>query len=211
MKSLSALTLLAMSLPLAAENIDNARNQEIGTSATVEGYVTVASGQFTGFSYDQGFAIQDEEAGIYISVGTNPALQLNQKVRVSGTLNSSFNQTVLFADVADIEVLSGAKNIAATDINTGAVNDDSEGTLVNIKGTVTYGPIDDLPYGWSFKVDDGSGPVAVFIASTVNMNPFEIPWLQVGQSVSVTGLSSEFADHFEVNPRRRGDLVKVGN
>ena len=72
---------------------------------TIEGYVTVPSGRFTGFSFDQGFAIQDKEAGIYVSVADNPDLHLHQHIKVTGQLNSSFNQLVLSADIEDVDIL----------------------------------------------------------------------------------------------------------
>ncbi len=196
--------------PAKAEGINDARSENIGTQVTVEGYVTVPSGKFTGSSFDQGFAIQDSAAGIYVSVASNPALTLNQRVIVTGTLSSSFNQLMLSADAADVQTLGGAKHIKPTAFNTGDINNHSEGLLVNVKGTVTSNPIDDLPYGWKFNMDDGSGEITIFIPSTVNLNPFNVPWLVPGQTVSLSGLSSEFDDHFEINPRHRGDLVKIG-
>ena len=203
-----AVLVFALSLSAVAGDIADARAQGVGATVTVEGYVSVASGTFTGFSYDQGFAIQDDSAGIYVSIAVDPALHLNKYVRVTGTLASSYNQLVLSADIADVEVLSGASRVAATEMATGDINNDSEGTLVAVEGTVTSGPVYDLPYGWKFYVNDGSGDITVFIASTVsNLDPFDVPWLVVGQKVRVTGMSSEFADHFEINPRRRGDLT----
>ena len=65
-----------------------------------------------------------------------------------------------------------------------------------------------MPYGYKFLMDDGSGEITIFIASTVNINPFELLWLVPRQKIRVTGLSSEFDDLFEVNPRRRADLTR---
>jgi len=201
----------SMSVSAIADGIEDARTQALGTTVTIEGYVTVASGTFTGFSFDQGFAIQDDDAGIYVSVAVNPSLNLNKHVRVTGTLSTSYNQLVLSADVADVEILQGAKRISSSEMNTGSINNTSEGLLVAVEGAVTSGPFDDLPYGWKFFMDDGSGDITIYIASTVNFNPIDVPWLVPGQQVRLTGLSSEFGDHFEIEPRRRGDLVKIGN
>ncbi|MFT4925909.1 MAG: hypothetical protein ACI8WB_002004 [Phenylobacterium sp.] len=65
---------MVISMSTVAEGIDNARSEVIGTPVTVEGFVTVPSGQFSGSTFDQGFAIEDSQAGIYISVATNPGL-----------------------------------------------------------------------------------------------------------------------------------------
>jgi hypothetical protein len=50
-------------IPIAA-----ARTQEQGTSVAIIGLVTVPSGNFRSFSEDEGFAIQDQTAGIWISL-----------------------------------------------------------------------------------------------------------------------------------------------
>jgi len=209
MRLFFAVAIFVLSLPAIAGDIADARAQGPGAIVTVEGYVTAPSGVFSGFSFDQGFAIQDHSAGIYVSVAENSALQLNKHVRVTGTLSSSFNQLVLAANVADVQVLNGAKHIATTPVSTGDINDDSEGLLVSVEGLVTVGPVDDLPFGWKFYLDDGSGEITIFIASTVNLNPFDVPWLMPGQKVRLTGFSSEFDDHFEINPRRQGDLIPM--
>lgn len=212
MKIITALTLIFGMISAAiADGIADARLQALGTTVTIDGYVSVASGTFTGFSFDQGFAIQDDDAGIYVSVAINPSLNLNKHVRVTGTLSTSYNQLVLSADIADIEILTGAKHVDTTEMNTGNINHSSEGLLVAVEGAVTSGPFDDLPYGWKFFMDDGSGNITIYVASTVNFNPLNVPWLVPGQQIRLTGLSSEFGDHFEIEPRRRGDLVKLGN
>ena len=190
-------------------DLADARQLDLGTTVTVEGYVTVASGSFTGSTFDQGFAIQDDTAGIYVSIADNPDLNLNAHVRVTGTLAESFNLLILQTDLANIEVLPGAKRQPSAEVATGDINETTEGLLIAIEGTVTRGPQDDLPYGWKLWVDDGSGEITIFIPSTVSFNPFDVPWLVPGVDVRLTGFSGEFDDHYELNPRRRGDLVKM--
>ena len=207
-KYIAIICAFAITTPVFADGIADARIAELGTQVTIEGFVTVPSGRFTGFSFDQGFAIQDKEAGIYVSVADNPDLRLHQHIKVTGLLNSSYNQLVLSAGIEDVEVLKRKRRIRPTRMQTGSINDDTEGTPVTVKGTVTQGPIDDLPYGYKFYMDDGSGEITIFIASTVDINPFELTWLVPGQKIRVTGLSSEFDDHFEVNPRHRADLTR---
>lgn len=211
MYKLTAICLTALSLSVSAQNIKNARQQPLGTEVTVSGFVTVPSGSFEGFSFDKGFAIEDEQAGIYISMPTDLNLQLNKNIKVTGTLASSFNQLILLTDKTQVERLKGAKKTHPAPIVTGDINDQSEGYLVQTTATVVSEIQNDLPYGWKFLIDDGSGEVTVFIASTVKFDPMNIPWLKVGQDIQVTGLSSEFDDHFEINPRKRGDILPVNN
>lgn len=54
-------------------SIADARNKPLGTVVTVEGSVTVPSASFTSSTFDQGFAIQDATAGIYVSTTFDPA------------------------------------------------------------------------------------------------------------------------------------------
>src|SRR6202035_1837945 len=61
-------------------DIGAARQLPLGTVVTVEGSVTVPSGDFSSSSFDEGFAIQDHTGGIYVSVATNLGLTVRQRV-----------------------------------------------------------------------------------------------------------------------------------
>jgi hypothetical protein len=73
---LAALTMTACSgseesLPPNQEEgvtIAEARALSVGTSTTVEGFVTVAPGTFNSATGDQGFALQDKTGGIYVTL-----------------------------------------------------------------------------------------------------------------------------------------------
>ena len=54
-----------------AISIAQARSLPLGTEVTIDGLVTVASGTFSSSTFDQGFAIQDNTGGIYVSVPVN--------------------------------------------------------------------------------------------------------------------------------------------
>jgi hypothetical protein len=64
--------------------IVTARVQAQGTTVAVMGLVTVPSGNFRSSSGDEGFAIQDQTAGIWISVKKNLKFKVGQRVLVSG-------------------------------------------------------------------------------------------------------------------------------
>ena len=72
--------------------IVTARVQAQGTTVVVMGLVTVPSGDFRSSSGDEGFAIQDQTAGIWISVQKNLKFKVGQRVLVSGTLGQSFGR-----------------------------------------------------------------------------------------------------------------------
>ena len=189
-------------------SIADARNLPPGTVVTVEGSVTVPSGSFTSSTFDQGFAIQDETAGIYVSTAFDSGLNFHHHVRVTGTLgDDGFGLLVLRpASEADVVKIPGATNIAPATVSTGDVSEATEGLLVEVEGIITRGPTDDLPYGYSVFIDDGSGETQIFIPASTGVNPFNIPWVTVGNSIRVTGFSAQFLGQYEVLPRFRGDI-----
>jgi DNA/RNA endonuclease YhcR with UshA esterase domain len=70
---------------------------------------------------------------------------------------------------------------------------------------ITQGPINDLPFGHKFFIDDGSGEITVYVnrGTRVDVRP-----LAVGQLIQVTGFSSQFTDHYEIDIRGRQDLTQ---
>jgi hypothetical protein len=191
--------------------IADARAEPLGTVVTVEGAITVPSGRFAASTFDQGFAVEDDTAGIYVSIAENQGLNYNRHVRVTGTLDDDgFGLLVLRpADASDVETIPGATLIEAQPVATGDVSEATEGSLVEVSGTVTRGPTDDLPFGYSVFVDDGSGETQIFIPATTGVNPFTIPWVEVGQAIRVTGFGAQFLSQYEVLPRKRGDLHRA--
>lgn len=191
--------------------IADARAEPLGTLVTIEGAITVPSGQFAASTFDQGFAVQDDTGGIYVSIAENLGLSLNRHVRVTGTLDDDgFGLLVLRpGTAADVERRPGATRVDAEPAATGDISEATEGLLVEVVGVITRGPTDDLPFGYSVFIDDGSGETQIFIPATTGINPFRIPWVEVGRSIRVTGFSAEFLGQYEVLPRKRGDLHRV--
>jgi DNA/RNA endonuclease YhcR with UshA esterase domain len=194
----------------AAISIAEARAAEPGTLVTVEGSVTVPSGRFSASTFDQGFAIQDGSAGIYVSVADDPKLNNHRRVRVTGVVgDDGYGQLVLRPGVdADVEILQGAARVAARQVATGDVGEATEGLLVEVTGSVVRGPTDDLPYGYSVYIDDGSGETQIFIPASTGINPFRIGYLDEGVAIRVTGVSRQFQNNLEVLPRTGGDIQR---
>lgn len=203
--------------PFSSQEMDiaAARNQPLGTVVTVKGAVTVPSGAFTSFSFDQGFAIQDKTGGIYVSVPDDLNLEVKQKVRVSGTLVDSFGLLVLTN--ASVEIQNGKKKVKPEEVDTGDINESTEGRLVEVVGTITQPVGDDEPFGYRLFVDDGSGEIQAFIAVSTGIDALNLPFLVPGQRVRVTGFSGHFVnlnedppqDHYEINPRFPADIEPV--
>ncbi len=208
---LCAASLLVQSAFAGDSTVSHARSVEPGSRVTVEGSVTVPSAAFSSSTFDQGFALQDDSAGIYVSLSDDPHLQLHRRVRVTGEVgDDGFGQLVLRPDsLHDVEVLKGAWAYRPQSVSTGSVGETTEGLLLEVEGTIIRGPTNDLPYGYSLFIDDGSGEVQVFIAASTGINPFRIGYLRPGTTIRVTGLSSQFLASIEVLPRTTGDIHRA--
>ena len=209
-RNLLAVLILAAAASAQAEviTIAEARSLPLGTVVTVEGSVTVPSGAFAASTFDQGFGLQDDTAGIYVSTADNPNLNFNRRVRVTGTLaDDGFGLLVLRpASLADVQALPGAAPVEPTPVATGLVSEATEGLLVEVTGTLTRPIVNDLPFGYQVFIDDGSGETQVFIAASTGINPFTIPFLVRGAEITVVGFSGQFLTQYEVLPRHRGDI-----
>jgi hypothetical protein len=90
-------------------------------------------------------------------------------------------------------------------VRTGSVGEPNQGSLVRAAGVITQGPIDDLPYGHKFFIDDGSGAIDVYVNLGTNV---DVEPLAVGQRIVVTGFSSQFDGVPEIDIRGPRDLAQ---
>ncbi len=184
--------------------IGTARTMPLGTVVTVEGTVTVPSGAFSSSSFDEGFAIQDHTGGIYVSVADDLGLTVRQRVLVTGQLVDSFGLlTLVPASDGDVEVAGGhGPRVKPLWVRTGSVGPANQGLIVRVVGVITQPVLPDPPFGNKVFVDDGSGPIRVFVNTSTGI---DVSGLQQGQLLSVVGFSSAFNDP-EIDPRFQTDL-----
>ncbi|WP_437522826.1 DNA-binding protein [Sorangium sp. So ce726] len=193
----------------AVVTIAEARALAEGSTATVEGLVTVAPGTFNSATGDQGFALQDATGGIYVGLPDAIDLELDVRVRVTGRLGQTAQQTVLNAERASVTVLGGIGPVEPTFVTTGSVNagERFEGLLVHVKGRVTSAVEDDQPHGFKVYVDDSSSNAQVFVHIVGGQPVIDTASLAVDKTVDVTGLVVHYEAAYAVAPRRAGDLV----
>jgi uncharacterized protein YdeI (BOF family) len=185
-------------------SIAAARRLPLGTSATVEGVVTVPSGIFKASISDEGFAVQDKTGGIYVSMSTNASLRAGERVRVTGKLTESMGTlTIVAAGAEALERRGRGSQVKPLVVSTGGVNERTEGRLVRVAGRITRAVGNDLPYGFRLFINDGTGEVQVFISASTGINTSD---LRLGQRVGVTGLGGQYKDHYEVSPRFSSDI-----
>ena len=185
-------------------SIAQARGLPLGTVVTIEGSVIVPSGDFSSSTFDQGFAIQDSTGGIYVSFPDNLGLALRQRVRVTGTLADTVLPGLLvLVDVTVDKTHRSGPKIQPLPVATGDIGEATEGSLVQITGTISQPIVNDLPFGFILVVNDGSGDVNVFVCASTGI---DVSGLSQGQTIQVTGFSGQFADHYEVDPRVQDDI-----
>lgn len=184
--------------------IRDARALVSGSITTIRGTVTVPSGAFVSSTYDQGFAIQDKTGGIYISTQTNHRLKLGDTAEVTGVLGQSYGLTIVTpSNGRSVLIKHDDHSVTPQRIATGHVNEASEGRLVNIRGVVSQQVARDLPYGYKFYVNDGTGEIQVFVSTSCNL---DLSQIAVGKPVNITGFSGQFDTTYEVQPRIQKDI-----
>ena len=188
-------------------SIAEARGLPSGTVVTIEGSVTVPSGSFKSSISDEGFAIQDGSGGIYVRMSTNLGLRVRQQVRVTGKLAESNGLLVIVpSNARSIKVLGRGTEVRPETLSTGKVNEMTEGRLVKVTGTITKPVHSDPPYGFRFFVNDGTGEIQVYVSASTKIHE---RGFEPGRRVRVIGLSGQYKDHYEIDPRFPADISLI--
>jgi DNA/RNA endonuclease YhcR with UshA esterase domain len=211
LRSLAHLSALVLAVTACSDDdapsIADARGNASGAKVTVEGYVSVPPGAFVSALGDEGFAVQDDTAGVYVKVTEKQTFSLGTRVRVTGTLDEQDKLRIVKAVPADIATLSGTKQVTAKEVGTGAVNESVEGQLIRVTGPITKTFMDDSPYGYKLYINDGSGEIQVFVHVSAGLDKAMLQGLTAGQRITVTGLAAQFDTTYEVAPRQPSDLT----
>jgi hypothetical protein len=102
----------------------------LGSRVTVEGTVSTSSGAFASSFFDAGFGMQDERAGIYVSLQTDLHVMPGDRVRVTGVLADSFGLLVLLPDdPGDVDRRGHQRPPEGRRVATGAVGESTEGLV----------------------------------------------------------------------------------
>jgi hypothetical protein len=200
-RSLIALFALSTAAAGASANphstpISAARQRALGSTVTIRGTVTVPTGAF-----DTGFAVQQGNAGIYVLDSGSATRELGERVQITGTLVDSFGQLAI-APTA-ITALAGGAHIPPRRESTGSVGEATEGRLLKLEGEMVGDLIDDGPFGFKLDIDDGSGPIQIFLFPGTGISP---EGLVAGVTIAVTCFSTQFEVFNECAPRSPADL-----
>lgn len=179
--------------------IAEARRQPLGSRVTVQGVVTVPLGVI-----DAGFAVQDATAGIYVNVDSAVGVQSFRIVRVSGRLVDRHGLLAIVPTL--VEVRGTTRQPQLRTARTGEVGEATEGSILTVSGTVAGAVVDDRPYGWKVTIDDGSGPLLVFVPVGAKV---DVGGIRPGQRLRVVGFSGQYDDHHEILPRSPADITTL--
>jgi len=171
----------------------------LGQTVTVKGIVTAASGTFFDVIY-----LQDATGGITVfgAIPSDTILPLGAVLQVKGVVDAYNGDTELsFSSFADDFVWVGwTAEVVPKTFSTGALGYNSnEGWLVKAEGSVTQ-----IVDTGTCVIDDGSGPIVVFIDGYIGTLPAS---LRVGDYVSCIGLSGEYAYGRRVRVRNPGGVT----
>lgn len=177
-------------------SIAHARELALGSTVTVRGVVTVPTDAF-----DPGFAVQQGGAGIYVLASGDDAREIKDKVEITGTLVDSFG--LLAIDPSSITALGNGDKVEPKEVDTGDVGEATEGRLLKLKGTMVGDLFDDSPFGFKLNIDDGSGPIQIFLFPGAGV---PTTGLHAGVKIKVVCFSNQFDTTFECDPRRAEDF-----
>jgi hypothetical protein len=168
--------------------LGSARALPPGATVTVAGVVTVASGLV-----DAGFALQDGPRAIYVAADSGTRLPAGQVVRVTGRLADRHG--LLIVVPTNVKTAGRTTPFPPYSIRTKRIGEITESMLVSVGGRITAPVVDDRPYGWKITIDDGSGPLQVFVPAH---HPFDPARYRAGQRLSVEGMSAQYDSTYEV-------------
>lgn len=187
----------AFAAPDHPERIAAARHRPLGTTVTVRGTVTVPTGAF-----DAGFAIQQGNAGIYVLDSLGATRAIDDKIEVTGTLVDSSG--LLAIQPASITALGRHEAIEPRHRKTGQVGESTEGELLKLHGRMVGDLIDDSPFGFKLDIDDGSGPIQIFLFPGAGIST---AGLTAGVEIHTVCFSNQFEAIFECDPPTAADFV----
>ncbi len=191
MLTLTALLLLAMSP-------HTARSRELGSTVTVEGYVTVQSGVYNDILGDNGFVLGNAATGLYVTTDKGGYHSLGTALEVRGVLADHHGLLVLRA--REIRLAKGRSLVRPEPIKLTELNESTEGRIVQLTGEIASAPVRDTG-GSRFTLRDGSAEAAVYLPNFIKLES-----LTAGKQLKVSGWCAQRGRSYELVVRKDNDL-----
>ncbi len=170
------------------------RTQESGTKVRVTGTVTAVPKTLG----ERTFYVGTPGLEVRLSSGEVPKLQLGDQVQLDGTISRSATGTrLLVRKPTSLTFLRHDSLPAAAELTVSDVSEELEGSLVSVSGRTTHSA------KTSFTLVDGDASL------TVSLRNRSAAWpkLQLGQTVSVTGIVGLAGGQVRLLPRTPEDVT----
>ncbi len=142
--------------------------------------------------------IQTEDGGVSISIPNGePVIQVGQTIQVIGTVRLKNGRRYVAVAAKSLKVLTNGPPASPTPVPTDDVGPDQADQLVHVKGVVA------LASGNRIEIDDGSGPVPIYIKSSTGIIR---PKVKAGDTVEASGIVSVSTSGIRILPRTQDDL-----
>jgi comEA protein len=179
-------------------DLGNLREMEKNSKVLIQGFVSAPPGILG----EDIFYIAGSGVQIYFSKKDFPELALGDKIQISGTISSYYNETrVKIANKNDIKILSqNNEEPIPHKILLDEIGEEYEGSLIEISGDITeIKP----PYFW---IDDGSAEARAYVKKTAPIDLDKIN-LKIGDHITLTGIVSETTSGYRILPRYESDFL----
>jgi hypothetical protein len=188
---------------LLAMSPHNARTRPLGSTVTLEGFVTVQSGVFSSFMNDNGFVLGDALSGIYVATDNKGYRSIGTALVVRGVLADHNGLLILRA--TDIRLAKGRSLFRPRKIELDQVDEMREGQLVQVEGELARAPVNDLPAGYKLflRQAPGTREVQVFVPASVRLDK---ALLTPGRRLRITGWCAQYGQTYEVVVRKANDI-----
>src|SRR3954453_7625131 len=112
-------------------SIAAARHLPLGTVVTIAGLASTPSDAFESSFFDKGFGLQDQTAGIFVSLQENLHVQVRRQATVTGKLQDASGLLVIVpASPADVHLGGIGAQVIPEWVTTDAIGETTEGLLV---------------------------------------------------------------------------------
>lgn len=171
-----------------------------GQSVSVTGVVYVQAGV-----YNSGSVYFQCGAGGMLLFESGATYAEGDEITVTGTIGA-FGSEIQFDSGATVVVNSSGNAVTPTSISTGslAAGGTFLGDFMEVEATLVS--LDSDGFNDVYTLNDGSGPVVMFVDGTTGIDQTQVDAL-IGQTVKVRGSTKCFNGVGEILPRRQGDIT----
>jgi len=177
--------------------LEDVRKLEIGSKVITRGIVSALPNIFgKTIMYITGPGIQ-----LYMYKSDWPDLDMGDLIEINGELSESKGETrIKLSTKEDIKIIAKEEEPLPYPINNNDVNENYEGSLVKIKGTLIQ------KTGSTFFIKDDIGEVQVYIKTNTKIDKKKYA---EGDELLITGIVSQNNDVYQILPRGEQDIEKI--